>query len=49
VQYAFIEDKNPKTPGRGNRQTTIKREMLSAALSFQIGTDRITLKKVMIK
>ena len=48
VQYAFIEDKkNPKTtPGRGNRQTTIKKgDVISGFVVSEIGTDRITLTK----
>ena len=48
VQYAFIEDKkNPKTtPGRGNRQTTIKKgDVIGGFVVSEIGTDRITLTK----
>ena len=48
VQYAFIEDKkNPKTtPGRGSRQTTIKKgDVISGFVVSEIGTDRITLTK----
>jgi hypothetical protein len=48
VQYAFIEDKkSPKTtPGRGNRQTTIKKgDVIGGFVVSEIGTDRITLTK----
>jgi hypothetical protein len=48
VQYAFIEDKkNPKTtPGRGNRQTMIKKgDVISGFVVSEIGADRITLTK----
>jgi hypothetical protein len=48
VQLAFIEDKkNPKTtPGRGNRQTVIKKgETIGGFVVSEIGTDRITLMK----
>jgi len=48
VQYAFIEDKkNPKTtPGRGNRQTTIKKgDVISGFVVSEIRADRITLTK----
>jgi hypothetical protein len=48
VQYAFIEDKkNPKTtPGRGSRQTTIKKgDVVGGFVVSEIGTDRITLTK----
>ncbi len=48
VQYAFIEDKkNPKTtPGRGTRQTTIKKgDTISGFVVSEISTDRITLTK----
>jgi hypothetical protein len=48
VQLAFIEDKkNPKTtPGRGNRQTVIKKgETIGGFVVSEIGTDRITLTK----
>jgi hypothetical protein len=48
VQYAFIEDKkNPKTtPGRGSRQTTIKKgDVISGFVVSEIGTDRVTLTK----
>jgi hypothetical protein len=48
IQYAFIEDKkNPKTtPGRGNRQTMIKKgDVIGGFVVSEIGTDRITLTK----
>lgn len=48
VQYAFIEDKkSPKTtPGRGNRQTTIKKgDVISGFVVSEIRADRITLTK----
>ena len=48
VQYAFIEDKkNPKTtPGRGTRQTTIKKgDVISGFVVSEIWADRITLTK----
>jgi len=48
VQYAFIEDrKNPKTtPGRGNRQTMIKKgDVIGGFAVSEIGADRITLTK----
>jgi hypothetical protein len=48
VQYAFIEDKkSPKTtPGRGNRQTTVKKgDVIGGFVISEIGTDRITLIK----
>lgn len=48
IQYAFIEDKkNPKTtPGRGNRQTMIKKgDVIGGFVVSEIGTDRIILTK----
>lgn len=48
VQYAFIEDKkNPKTtPGRGNRQTTVKKgDVISGFVISEVRADRITLTK----
>ena len=48
VQYAFIEDKkNPKTtPGRGNRQTIIKKgDVIGGFVVSEIRADRITLTK----
>jgi len=48
VQYAFIEDKkSPKTtPGRGNRQTTIKKgDIIGGFVVSEIRADRITLTK----
>jgi hypothetical protein len=48
VQYAFIEDKkNPKTtPGRGNRQTTVKKgDIIGGFVISEIQADRITLAK----
>ena len=48
VQYAFIEDKkNPQTtPGRGSRQTTIKKgDVIGGFVVSEIGIDRITLTK----
>jgi hypothetical protein len=48
VQYAFIEDKkSPKTtPGRGTRQTTIKKgDVVGGFVVSEIGTDRVTLTK----
>jgi hypothetical protein len=48
MQYAFIEDKkSPKTtPGRGNRQTTIKKgDVISGFVVSEIRADRITLTK----
>jgi hypothetical protein len=48
VQYAFIEDKkSPKTtPGRGNRQTTVKKgDVVGGFIVSEIKADRITLTK----
>jgi hypothetical protein len=48
IQYAFIEDKkNPKTtPGRGNRQTMIKKgDVIGGFVVSEIAADRITLTK----